>query len=61
MIHHESIEKDCTQEEFDALYEQFPMFDDFDDAFVEEEENFTTCVANYVDEHIDNFAKIVNE
>ena len=61
VIHHESLEKDCTQEEFDALYEQFPVFDDFDDAFVESEENFTTYVANYVDEHIDNFATIVNE
>lgn len=61
VIHHESLEKDCTQEEFDALYEQFPVFDDFDDAFVEEEENFTSGVAHYVDEHIDNFATIVNE
>ena len=61
VIHHESLEKDCTQEEFDALYEQFPVFDDFDDAFVESEENFTSGVAHYVDEHIDNFATIVNE
>ncbi|MFC2739488.1 MAG: DMP19 family protein [Prevotella sp.] len=61
MIHHESIEKDCTQEEFDALYEQFPVFDGFDDAFVESEEDFTSGVAHYVDEHIDNFATIVNE
>ena len=34
-IYHEEIEADCTQEEFDALYEQFPCFDDFDDTFVE--------------------------
>ena len=61
VIHHESLEKGCTQEEFDALYEQFPVFDDFDDAFVESEENFTSGVAHYVDEHIDNFAMIVNE
>lgn len=61
VIHHESLEKDCTQEEFDALYEQFPVFDDFDDAFVESEENFTSGVTHYVDEHIDNFATIVNE
>ena len=61
VIHHESLEKDCTQEEFDVLYEQFPVFDDFDDAFVESEEDFTSGVAHYVDEHIDNFATIVNE
>ena len=61
VIHHESLEKDCIQEEFDALYEQFPVFDGFDDAFVESEEDFTSGVAHYVDEHIDNFATIVNE
>jgi hypothetical protein len=60
-MHHEEIEKDCTQEEFDALYERFPEFDDFDDAFVEGEEEFTAAVAHYVDEHIENFATIVNE
>ena len=58
---HEELEKDCTQEEFDALYEQHPEFDDFDDAFVENEERFTSMVANYVDNHIDNFCTIDNE
>ena len=60
-IYQEQLEKDCTQEEFDALYEQFPEFDDFDDAFVENEEQFTTMVAGYVDDHIENFCTIVNE
>lgn len=52
------IEKDCTQEEFDALYEKFPEFDDYDDFFVEHEEEFTTEVAHYVDDHLDDFCKI---
>ncbi len=56
--YHEEIEADCTQEEFDALYEQYPCFDDFDDAFVEREEEFTSAVAHYVDEHVDQFARI---
>lgn len=56
--YHDGIEKDCTQEEFDALYEQYPEFDDYDDAFVENEEEFTSMVAHYVDEHLDNFCKI---
>lgn len=56
--YHEQIEKDCTQEEFDALYEQYPEFDDYDDAFVADEEQFTSAVAHYVDEHLDNFCKI---
>lgn len=60
-LHHEALEKDYTQEEFDALYEQYSDFDDFDNAFVEEEENFTNMVAHYVDEHITNFATIENE
>ena len=46
--YHERIEQDCTQEEFDALYEQFPEFDDYDDAFVEHEEVGTSDVAHYV-------------
>lgn len=57
----EEIEKDCSQEEFDALYEKFSEFDDFDDAFVEGEEGFTSQVAHYVDEHIENFATIEHE
>lgn len=60
-LHHEALEKDYTQEEFDALYEQYSDFDDFDNAFVEEEENFTNMVAHYVDKHITNFATIENE
>ncbi len=60
-LHHEALEKDYTQEEFDALYEQYSDFDDFDNAFVEEEENFTNMVAHYVDEHITHFATIENE
>lgn len=54
----DEIEKDCTQEEFDALYEKFPEFDDYDDFFVEHEEEFTTEIAHYVDDHLDDFCKI---
>ena len=55
----EAIEADCSDEEFMALFEKFPDFDRYDDAFVEGEEEFTSCVAHYVDEHIENFATIV--
>ncbi len=57
--HHEEIEGDMTDEEFMALYERFPEFDDFDDAFVENEEEWTAKVAYYIDEHIGNFANII--
>ncbi|MBR1932656.1 MAG: DMP19 family protein [Prevotella sp.] len=55
------IEKDCSDEEFMALFEQYPEFDDLDDQFVEQEEAYTEQVARYVDEHIEKFATIVNE
>ena len=58
--YHEEIEKDCTDEEFMSLFEQFPVFDDFDDTFVEHEEEWTTAIAQYIDGHIEEFAEIVN-
>ena len=58
--HHEVIERDYTDEEFMALYETLPQFDDYDDEFVENEEDWTAAVATYVDEHIDNLARVVN-
>lgn len=59
--YHEAIERDCTDDEFMALFEQFAEFDDFDDAFIENEEMFTSKIAHYIDEHIENFATIENE
>ena len=55
---HEEIEKDCTDEEFMALFEQFPEYDEYDDEFVENEEQWTSEVAHYIDEHIERFASI---
>ena len=52
------IEKEMTDEEFMALYEKYPAFDDFDDMFVEHEEEWTAKVAYYIDEHIEQFAVI---
>lgn len=54
----EKLERECTDEEFMALFEQYPEFDDMDDTFVEEEEAWTEQIAHYIDEHIDHFAKI---
>ena len=58
--HREEIEKDCTDEEFMGLFEQFPDFDDLDDQFVEHEEEWTEDIAHYVDDHLDRFAIIEN-
>ena len=56
--HHEELERDCTDDEFMALFERFPEFDDYDDWFIENEEELTTQIAHYVDENIDKFATI---
>lgn len=56
--HHEAIEKDCSDDEFMAMFESYPEFDDLDDEFVENEEQWTEMVATYVDDHLDKFAVI---
>lgn len=58
MKHHEQIEQDCNDEEFMAMFEQFPAFDDLDDSFVENEEAWTAQIAQFIDEHIEQFAQI---
>ena len=40
------------------MFEQYPEFDDYDDEFVENEENWTEVVARYVDGHIEEFVVI---
>jgi len=54
----EALERDCSDEDFMALFEQYPEFDDYDDDFVEHEEEWTELVARYIDEHIELFATI---
>lgn len=52
------LEKERTDEEFMAMYEQFEVFDDIEEAYFEMEEFVTTQVAAYVDEHLHLFAEI---
>lgn len=54
----EELTADCSEEEFMALFEQYPEFDDLDDEFVESEEEITELVARYIDEHLEQFAII---
>ena len=54
----QQLECDCTDDEFMALFEQFPEFDDLDDKFVEEEEAWTEQIARYIDNNIEKFATI---
>ena len=56
--HREKIEVELSDEEFMALFEQFPDFEDMDDKFIENEEAWTEMIAHYVDDNIDRFAII---
>lgn len=49
---------ECNDEEFMALFEQYPQFDDLDDEFVEMEEEVTDIIAHYVDEHLEQFVAV---
>ncbi|MBP5770916.1 MAG: DMP19 family protein [Bacteroidaceae bacterium] len=55
----DALTQPCTDEEFMALFEQYPQFDDLDDQFVETEEDITAAIARYIDAHLDSFAQIL--
>lgn len=51
----DDLERERTDEEFMAMYEQYEAFDEIEEWFIEEEEALTGMVAYYIDEHIENF------
>lgn len=53
------LERERTDDEFMAMYESYEQFDDLEDTFIENEEEITAHIAHFVDEHIEDFAKIV--
>lgn len=57
--YHKQIEIECTDEEFMAMFEQMPEFDDLDDEFVANEERWTNEVACIIDDKIERFAEII--
>lgn len=54
----EVLTKEYDDDEFMALFEQYPEADDLDDEFIEMEEEVTETVARYIDEHLDAFAEV---
>ena len=56
--HKADLEKECSEEEFMAMYEQYEAFDDLEEAYMDMEEMVTAQVAEYVDEHLELFAEI---
>lgn len=54
----EDLTRECTDDEFMAMYEQYEVFDDLEEEFMEMEEFVTATLAEYVDEHLSDFAEI---
>lgn len=53
------LERETTDEEFNAMYVDFEAFDDLEEMYFEMEERQTALIAAYVDEHIADFADII--
>lgn len=56
--HKVDLEKERSEDEFMAMYEQYEAFDELEEEFMEMEEQVTALIAGYVDEHLDQFAGI---
>lgn len=56
-----ALERETTDEEFNALYVEFEQFDDLEELYFDIEEQQTALIAAYVDDHIADFAEIMAE
>lgn len=52
------LERETTEEEFNAMYVDFEVFDELEEIYFDIEEQQTALIAAYVDEHIADFAEI---
>lgn len=52
--------QELSDDDFMALFEQYPDFDDLDDRFVESEEGYMQLVAEYLDQHLDRFVQVTS-
>ncbi len=53
------LERETTEEEFNAMYVDFEVFDDLEELYFDMEEQQTALIAAYVDDHLEDFAEIV--
>ena len=53
------LERETTEEEFNAMYVDFEVFDELEERYFDMEEEQTALIAQYVDEHITEFAEIL--
>ena len=54
----EEIETEKSDEDFMAMFEQYPEFENLDDQFIENEEEWTDDIAHYIDDNLEKFATI---
>jgi hypothetical protein len=54
------LERETTEEEFNAMYVDFEVFDELEERYFDIEEQQTALIAAYVDEHIGDFAEITH-
>lgn len=55
----DDLQKECSDDEFMAMYEQYEAFDDLEEEYMDMEEMVTAQIASYVDEHLADFAEII--
>jgi hypothetical protein len=56
--HRDDLQRERTDEEFMAMYEQYEAFDDLEEEFMDIEELETAHVADYVDNHLEDFIQV---
>jgi len=54
--HREELERETSEEEFMAMYADFEQFDELEEKFFYIEEEETLLIAQYVDDHMEDFA-----
>lgn len=54
----EDLIKECSEDDFMAMYEQYEAFDDLEEEYMNMEEGVTAGLAEYVDNHLEEFARI---
>lgn len=57
----EDLTKERSYDDFMAMYEQYEAFDDLEEDFLNMEEEVTETIARYIDEHLNEFAEIIND
>jgi hypothetical protein len=56
--HRDDLQRERTDEEFMAMYEQYEAFDDLEEEFMDIEELETAHIAEYVDDHLADFIQV---